>query len=114
MTYPRVLSFRPAMTTKRQPIPEPRYTLETATHEIADRLRKKGRGSRKAVALGIGLTEQAFSHKMRGVYTSLDIDEIGRIATFLDAPTGWPWIPWGEGERIDAALPRRGPTTRKG
>jgi hypothetical protein len=84
-----------------------RYTTRGATLEIAERLRKLGRGSRKEVALSLGLTEQAFSHKMRGVYTSLTVEEIGQIAEHLDAPTGWPWIPWSEGERIDAALPRK-------
>jgi hypothetical protein len=96
-----------AMTPGRTTLPPARYTLKRATEEIADRLRVRGRGSRKEVALAIGLTEQAFSHKMRGVYTSLDIEEIGRIATYLDAPTGWPWISWSEGERIDATLPPR-------
>jgi hypothetical protein len=91
----------------RPPLPHARYTLRRTTEEIADVLRRRGRGSRKEVALAIGLTEQAFSHKMRMVYTSLDIEEIGRIATYLDAPTGWPWVPWSEGERIDAALPPR-------
>lgn len=86
--------------------PTPRYTLRRATLEIAEVLRVRGRGSRKEVALGIGLNEQAFSAKMRGVYTSLSIEEIGQIAAYLDAPTGWPWVPWSEGERMDAAVPR--------
>jgi hypothetical protein len=47
---------------------------------------------------------------MRGVYTDLNVDEIGRAATYLDAPPGWPWIPWPEEDLLRAVRER---TARK-
>jgi hypothetical protein len=96
--------------TRRKPLPIPRYTLELASAEIARVLTRFGRGSRKDLAFAIGLDESSFSAKMRGVYTDLNVDEIGRAATYLDAPPGWPWIPWPEEDLLRAVRER---TARK-
>lgn len=90
-------------TAKSRP-PPGRYTLDRATLEIEEQLRRRGRGAQKEVALAIGLDEQAFSHKMRGGKTRFTVEEIGRIADYWNAPRGWPWVSWGEGEIIDALL----------
>jgi hypothetical protein len=89
------------------PRPTSRYTVRRATEEIEEQLRVRGRGSRKEVALAIGLDEAAFSHKMRGLKTRFSVEEIGRIASHWNAPIGWPWLPWQLGEVIDRMLSGR-------
>jgi hypothetical protein len=84
-----------------------RYTTSRATAEVAEQLRRRGRGAAKQAALAIGRTEQAFSAKMRGRYSSLSVEEFGLLAEFWGAPTGWPWVPWELGEVIDRTLAKR-------
>lgn len=86
----------------RRPKPPPgRYTLAKVSREIEDRIRIKGRGSQKEAANALGITEQAFSAKLRGVETNWNVEEIGQLADFWDAPPGWPWITWSEAELRD-------------
>jgi hypothetical protein len=82
------------MTPKRSPVRAGRYTLRKVALEIEEQLRRRGRGSQKEAAFGIGLSEQAFSAKQLGKHSNWSVEEIGRLADFWDAPTSWPWIPW--------------------
>lgn len=87
----------------RRPVPPPgRYSLRKVALEIDEQLRIRGRGSQKEAAGALGITEQAFSAKLRGVHSNWSVDEIGRLADYWDAPSGWPWIPWKEAEIRDA------------
>jgi hypothetical protein len=86
----------------KKAVPEPRYTLERVATEIEEQIRRRGRGSQKDAAIGIGLSEQAFSHKQTGTHSNWSVEELGRLATYWKAPVGWPWVPWDEGEALDA------------
>jgi hypothetical protein len=83
----------------RRPKPPPgRYTLRKVSLEIEDQLRIRGRGSQKEAANALGISEQSFSAKQRGVETNWKIEEIGQLADYWKAPPGWPWITWSEAE----------------
>lgn len=90
---------------KRNPEVESRYSFRGAVREIQRLIERLGRGAQKAVALGIGINEQQMSAKLRGVTDEMTLEQIGKVASLLDAPVGWPWVPWAEADLLPA-LPR--------
>lgn len=79
-----------------KPPPKSRYSYAAATLEVEKQLTKRGRGAQKQVAGYCNLTEQQFSHRMRGVYAFFEIEHFGAIADFLRMPPGWPFVPLAE------------------
>jgi hypothetical protein len=100
------------MTSKKSPVAS-RYSVRDAAHEVVRVAKRIGRGSRKGLALGIDLTESQMSAKARGVNDGFTVEQLGMFANFLDAPAGWPWVPWDEANLI-AALPRLRARTKVG
>ena len=84
-------------------IPESRYAYERATHEIDRALHQRGRGSRKAAAAACMLTASQFSKRMMGV-ERFSVEHFGLIADHLQAPPGWPFIPWELASEMSAAM----------
>lgn len=96
------------MSTRKKKAPTPvisRYSIRDASAEVVRVGQRVGRGARKGIALGIGLNEQQMSAKVRGATDRFTVEQLGMIASFLEAPAGWPWIPWPEDDLI-TALPR--------
>lgn len=81
-----------------KPPPKSRYSYREATLEIERQLVKRDRGAQKEVAGYCNLTEQQFSHRMRGVNAFFKIEHFGAIADFWKAPPGWPFVPWTDDE----------------
>ncbi len=71
-----------------------RYTYEAAALEVAKAIGRRGRGTHKALAADLELTSQQLSHRLAGELARFDLEQLGRIADFFDAPPGWPLIPW--------------------
>lgn len=76
-----------------QPPPPSRYSYKDATREIARELATREVGTQKQVAGYCNLTEQQFSHRMRGVWSKFTVEHFGAIADHLKMPAGWPFIP---------------------
>ena len=74
-------------------LPESRYAYERVTREIERVLDQHGRGSRKAAAAACLLTAPQFSKRMTGV-ERFSVEHLGIIADHLQAPLGWPFVPW--------------------
>lgn len=90
-----------------------RYSIAACREEVVRVSGRIGRGSRKWVAGGLDLDETAISAKLRGVNDNLTVEQIGRIANFLNGPAGWPWVPWEESALL-AALPHLKDAMKKG
>lgn len=86
--------------TPRKPLVVARYSISDAAAEVIRVSNRIGRGARKGIALGIGLNEQQMSAKLRDVYDHFTVEQLGQIANFLEAPSGWPWVPWPEDDLI--------------
>ena len=90
---------------KTRPPPGP-YTYKAVVVEIEGLINRKGRGSQKELASFVGLTENQFSKRLRGLGARFSIEQIGAIAAWATddkgkpAPLGWPWIPWAVATRI--------------
>lgn len=89
----------------KQSVPSSRYSLAESRREVQRVVARIGRGAQKAVALGIGITEQAMSAKLRGEHDEMTVEQLGKVANLLGAPAGWPWVPWPETDLLHA-LPR--------
>lgn len=79
----------------RKPPPPGRYPLKLVCDEIADRLGRK-RGLHTATARHLGMSSQTLTKRLQqpDSVPKLDVEEIGAIAAFLEAPIGWPFVPW--------------------
>jgi transcriptional regulator with XRE-family HTH domain len=89
-----------------KPPPKSRYSYKAATTEIEKEISAGERGTQKDVASYLNLTEQQFSHRMRGVNAKFTVEHFGAIADFFKAPAGWPFVPMTDEER--AARARKG------
>lgn len=85
------------------PPPPSRYSYRAATKEIEREISAGERGTQKDVANYCNLTEQQFSHRMRGVNAKFTVEHFGAIADFFKAPPGWPFVPRGEPARASTA-----------
>lgn len=79
-----------------------RYTQNAIRKEIVRALAKEPRGVKKRLAIALGLEPDGVSNRLSGRY-DFTIEQVGVIADELNAPTGWPWIPWDQGAAFDAA-----------
>lgn len=71
-----------------------RYSTKAVSLEIAAAIKRKGRGTHKALAAHMGWGHTQLSHRLAVDTTRWRIEEIGAIADFLDAPPGWPFVAW--------------------
>jgi hypothetical protein len=68
------------------------------------------RGAQARAAEALGMDSGSLRHHMnrRGWKSPavkgmmLDVEQIAAIAEELDAPRGWPWLPWGDAELFEA------------
>jgi hypothetical protein len=75
--------------------------------EIAARVEKlrRDRGVEvKAICAAIGLEKWDWSRKVRLDRSSFSIAELGLIADYLDAPTGWPFVATEVGQLLDRLI----------
>jgi hypothetical protein len=40
------------------------------------------------------MDDSAFSHRLVGERSRFTLEQLGAIADALDAPPGWPFVPW--------------------
>jgi hypothetical protein len=83
--------------------PTSRFSYRRVVEEIEAQIDGRGIGAQKAVAGYVNLDESAFSHRLTGVKSKFTVEQLGAIADFWRAPTGWPFIPWDEAEQREAA-----------
>lgn len=85
---------------------EVRYDIQKIGEEI----------ERARIRLGVSVTDAArlvpcqrtsWYKKVQANGSRFHLDEIDRLAVEWNAPRGWPFIPWEEGETIDVLLGRR-------
>lgn len=79
-----------------------RYPYRTVAKEIERALDAGPIGTKKRCAQAAGLSPDGLRNRIvaRPGYR-FAVDEIGAIAKELGAPTGWPFVPWDEAERLD-------------
>jgi len=63
-------------------------------NERVERLRLDLGLSKQEIAEAIGLTPQAWSHKMRLQQSSFSIGELGRLADLATTKLGRPYLAW--------------------
>jgi hypothetical protein len=80
-----------------------RYSAKQVSLEITAAIKRKGRGTHKELAAHMGWDSTQLSHRLAGDTTRWKIEQIGAIADFLEAPPGWPFLPW----EVAVALFRR-------
>lgn len=99
-----------------EPLPRSRYTYEAVRAEIRTRVPelKKGKrdpgtwGIQKLVADRCNLPAPAFNKRLRGLSEKLEVEHLGAIADFFNAPPGWPLIPWAQAEDMERAWKEQG------
>jgi hypothetical protein len=90
--------------------PEPpvgRYSEERIRHEIEQQIQKRPRGAHVALARRLGIASQELTKRLNGTYALLTIEQLGVVADHFGAPTGWPFIEWGEASSRDEAWKAR-------
>lgn len=80
-----------------------RYSAKQVSLAIAEAIARKGRGTHKALAAHMGWDSTQLSHRLAGDTVRWKLEGIGAIADFLNAPPGWPFVPWD----ISAAVFKR-------
>jgi hypothetical protein len=83
-----------------------RYTMERAAAEVHRVIQSRERGTHSRIAEELGMSSQQLTHRCSSDY-DFTLVELGIIADFLHAPTGWPFVPWKEGEERDDAWKKR-------
>jgi hypothetical protein len=82
----------------RKPRPLGRYSLPSVIAELEDQFRRRGRGSKKALAAGIGFKPPEITKRQNDDEAHWNLEELGRVADEWGAPPGWPFIPWDEAD----------------
>jgi hypothetical protein len=85
----------------RKPRPLGRYTLQKVILELEDQFARRGRGSKKSLAAGIGLRPSEITKRQNDDEAHWSIEDLGRVADEWDAPAGWPFIAWDEADERD-------------
>jgi hypothetical protein len=96
------------MPLQRKIPPLGRYSLARVIEEIEEQFTRRGRRSRKdlAIALGFG-AQSAINKRQDDDEAHWNIEDLGRVAEAWNAPTGWPFIPWDEAFERDEAWKKR-------
>lgn len=89
-----------------------RYDIREITVRV-DRLRAKRGVEAKDIYTLLGIDKSTWSNKMKMKRSALSIVEVGIIADFLDAPTGWPFIDERFGEYLDREFGSPSPPSKK-
>lgn len=87
----------------RKPRPLGRYSRKRVIEEIEEQFRRRGRGSRKALAHAIGFRPPEIAKYQKDEEAHWNFEEVGRVADEWSAPAGWPLIPWDEALERDRA-----------
>jgi hypothetical protein len=91
-------------------LPESRHSYAEVVHEIRRQLDERGRGAYKDAAAACLMPPPAFSQRLRGKHSRLEVEHLGALADFLGAPKGWPLISWALAKDMADALKK---ATRK-
>jgi hypothetical protein len=84
----------PTVTPSRKPgTVEGAYDLTRITAEIEHGRKKKG-FSVKAAAEDSGMKRKDWYKKRNMEGSTFNLEDISRIVKVLDAPPGWPFLPW--------------------
>lgn len=75
------------------PLPASRYSREKIGLEIRACIKARGRGYHSRVAEYLGMDPQNLTHLLDGDY-KMEVEVVGAIADFMDAPASWPFVPW--------------------
>lgn len=89
---PARLRFTP-MSPRKKPSPEGAYDLGRVTAEIEHGRKRRGL-SVKALAADVGIGRKVWYKKRDMDESTFSFDDMSRIAKALDAPPGWPLLPW--------------------
>ncbi len=110
IVFQDALEFNPRTGEGRNPLtrlasatmtpPPSRYSDEQIAKRIEDKRIEVGLSVEQAAEV-IGLANWSWYKKVAGT-TPFKVIEIGRFATYVKAPTGWPFIDWTAGEAFDA------------
>jgi hypothetical protein len=87
----------------RKPRPLGRYSRTKVILEIEEQFRRRGRGSKKALAAGLGFKPPEITKRQNDDEAHWNFEELGRVAEEWQAPAGWPFIPWDEAYQRDEA-----------
>jgi hypothetical protein len=82
-------------------LPRSRYVYEAVAIEIRSQLK---RGQHTKAAKACKLSDTGFAQRLRGEDSKFAVEHFGAIADLLNAPPGWPFIPWAVAERMERAL----------
>jgi hypothetical protein len=91
----------------RQPRPLGRYSLQKVILELEEQFRRRGRGSKTALAVDLGFRPPEITKRQDDEEAHWNLEDLGRVADAWEAPTGWPFIPWDEAELRDRAWKAR-------
>lgn len=69
-----------------------------------DRLRRDRGVEVKTICSALGLEKWDWSRKVRHKGSSFSIEEVARVADYLSAPYGWPFVPEEVGRMIETHL----------
>lgn len=83
----------------RMTVPTSRYNSMAIAKEV-QRVRTKKGLNVKTFGVQAGITHWSVYKKESGE-VPYSVEELGRIAELFDAPTGWPFISWKDGEAFD-------------
>ena len=93
-----------------KPVPRSRYSYELVVLEVGRRLAVMGKGSHGRAAEALGMTPSQFAKRMAATGDAGErfrIEHLGALADWAQAPVGWPFISWEQGEALQAALRAR-------
>lgn len=79
--------------TRPDPLPSSRYSRLKIGLEIRACFKARGRGCHSRCAEYLGMEPQQLSHYLDGT-NKLEVEMVGAIADFMDAPPAWPFVPW--------------------
>lgn len=80
---------------RRKPEEPTRYTYNAVLDEVRSVVGSMPRGTHRALGVACNLDHPGFSKRLAGGQGySFSIEHLGAIADTLNAPPGWPFIPW--------------------
>lgn len=85
----------------RPPRPLGRYSLKKVILELEEQFRRRGRGSKTALALDLGYRPSEITKRQDDDEAHWNLEDLGRVAEAWKAPAGWPFIAWDEADERD-------------